>query len=82
MILPVAELGDSLLPTLTFMDEFQRFSQSGIIDVKTVAPKGVDLYPPAKIQDLKAEQADFNSGLVTLTWTAVGDELDSGVGKL
>ena len=67
---------------LTPTDQFQRFALAGYIDVKSVAPPGRDIYPPSRILDLKVTKALYEDSSITLEWTAVGDDLDEGNGRL
>ena len=38
------------------------------------------LYAPSRINDLKVTAVSYDNLTVTLEWTAVGSELDSGTG--
>ncbi|KAF6020746.1 hypothetical protein EB796_020902 [Bugula neritina] len=71
---PVNSQAVKLIPT----DEFQRFSLAGLIDVKSVAPPNKDFHAPSRILDLEVTEASYDGSRVTLEWTAVGDDLDSG----
>jgi len=74
---PINSQAVKLIPT----DEFQRFSLAGgLIDVKSIAPPNKDFHAPSRILDLKVTEASYNESRVTLEWTAVGDDLDSGTG--
>ena len=66
-----------LIPT----DKFQRYSLAGYIDVQSVAPEERDMYPPARILDLKVTRTSRENQTITLEWTAVGDDLDKGKGN-
>ena len=74
---PISRQEIKLVPT----DEFQRFSSAGFITVKAIAPPQTDFHPPSRITDLEVIEALYDESKITLTWTAVGDDLDSGTGK-
>ena len=40
-----------------------------------------DLYPPARITDLRASNVDIDKMQITLNFTATGDDLMTGKGK-
>ena len=41
---------------------------------------GDDVFPPGDILDLRVKGSSWESGIVTLVWTAPGDDLDTGAG--
>ncbi|XP_066480668.1 calcium-activated chloride channel regulator 1-like [Tiliqua scincoides] len=59
---------------------FVRIHQGGSFIVTNSPPPGVDLYPPNKIRDLKAMPVN-NGDEFHLTWTAPGDDYDSGTAE-
>ena len=48
--------------------------------VVKMPPAGGDSFPPSQVRDLDIMVND--SSHITLTWTAPGDDLDSGIGKV
>lgn len=51
-----------------------------VTGIPTAVDPTADLYPPCKIRDLDATLTN-NGDNVLLSWTAPGDDLDSGTGK-
>ncbi|XP_033644207.1 calcium-activated chloride channel regulator 1-like [Asterias rubens] len=43
---------------------------------------GADVFPPGDILDLRVKGSSWESGIVTLVWTAPGDDLDNGAASL
>ena len=39
-------------------------------------------YPPGRVTDLKVVAVQFNKMSVTIEWTAPGEQLDQGTGKI
>uniref|UniRef100_A0A8C4NI12 Chloride channel accessory 1 n=1 Tax=Eptatretus burgeri TaxID=7764 RepID=A0A8C4NI12_EPTBU len=66
----------SSAPTLTSTGDFSR-TQSGESFMISIPPgASIDIFPPNRIIDLNANERKV--GLVELTWTAPGDDADSG----
>lgn len=57
---------------------FQRVSPTPAFLVLEPPPADADLYPPSKIRDLSVDFVDPMTGYVTVSWTAPGDDFDSG----
>ncbi|XP_063590890.1 calcium-activated chloride channel regulator 3A-1-like [Penaeus indicus] len=58
-----------------YAEEFSRFVAAGSIQV-TKIPETGDAFPPSRVTDLQV--AGTSHASLTLTWTAPGDDLDSG----
>lgn len=79
-----AEPGDSISEekvVLSPTGNFERYSPADFIDVKSVAPQGADLYPPARVIDLEVVEVSYERAEAVLEWTAVGDDYDIGNGE-
>ena len=64
--------------------KFSRGTSAGYLIVSSVPPSfvpGQDLFPPNRIQDLQVRSTSVQNLTIVLTWTAPGDDLDSGTGK-
>ncbi|XP_045111841.1 calcium-activated chloride channel regulator 1-like isoform X1 [Portunus trituberculatus] len=56
---------------------FTRTAAAGSFNVVKMPPAGGDSFPPSQVRDLGIMVND--SSHITLTWTAPGDDLDSGI---
>ncbi|XP_045111844.1 calcium-activated chloride channel regulator 1-like isoform X2 [Portunus trituberculatus] len=56
---------------------FTRTAAAGSFNVVKMPPAGGDAFPPSQVRDLGIMVND--SSHITLTWTAPGDDLDSGI---
>ena len=52
-----------------------RFTQAGLFTATHVTDG--DLFPPSMVNDLVVTYINHGTRLITLQWTAVGDDLDS-----
>ncbi|XP_063954703.1 calcium-activated chloride channel regulator 1-like [Lytechinus pictus] len=57
---------------------FMRTVSGGVFKVIGYTPNAPDILPPSRIQDLVYTSFSYHNGSVTLSWTAVGDNLDQG----
>ncbi|XP_041461834.1 calcium-activated chloride channel regulator 1-like [Lytechinus variegatus] len=57
---------------------FMRTVSGGVFKVNGYTPNAPDILPPSRIQDLVYTSFSYDNGSVTLSWTAVGDNLDQG----
>lgn len=78
--------GDQVFDTLVFEKAapFTRSSSAGSTNVPSLPQgftPGQDLFPPNRVQDLRVKVTSLNESSVVLTWTAPGDDLDTGTGK-
>lgn len=80
MILEPGDPINSATVELTPVQGLQRNSLAGFIDVKTIAPPDADRFPPARVIDLTIVETIYSNRSTTLTWTAVGDDIDEGRG--
>lgn len=55
---------------------------SRVDDVPVGFTPGSDIFPPGTVIDLRVTASSFENKTVTLMWTAPGDDLDNGAGKL
>lgn len=62
------------------MEEFERYSVAGYIDVASVAPATADFYSPDRVMDLTVVETLYSESSVVLEWTAVGDDYNIGNG--
>jgi hypothetical protein len=60
----------------------RRVASAGEMLVQPPDDEGVvkDVLPPPRITNLKVAMVTLNESIVTLTWTAVGDDVSSGKG--
>ena len=72
-----AELGVDTAAEPSFM----RTASGGVFKVQGYTPNSTDILPPSRIQDLVYTSFSYDNSTVTLSWTAVGDDLDQGTGK-
>ena len=61
---------------------FRRVLTGPTLSFTDGAPQGVDVYPPARIADLRVERMDNATNEVHLGWTAPGDDYDSGTASV
>ncbi|XP_072168409.1 calcium-activated chloride channel regulator 1-like [Diadema setosum] len=64
---------------------FERASSAGSTRVSSVPPDftvGQDLFPPNRVQDLRVVRTSVETLSLVLLWTAPGDDLDFGIGRL
>ena len=76
--------GDDPEPVFEEAPSFTRSSSAGSTSVPSLPvgyTTGTDLFAPSKIVDLLASLTSVENLTVVLTWTAPGDDLDSGTGK-
>ncbi|XP_042884903.1 calcium-activated chloride channel regulator 1-like [Penaeus japonicus] len=64
------------LATATPTGNFTRVAPGGSFQVTTIPPASADTFGPARVTDLRMA---IENGNLTLTWTATGDDIDSGV---
>nr|XP_054753640.1 calcium-activated chloride channel regulator 2-like [Lytechinus pictus] len=57
---------------------FMRTASGGVFKVEGYTPNATDILPPSRIQDLVYTSFSYDNSTVTLSWTAVGDDLDQG----
>ncbi|XP_030832205.1 calcium-activated chloride channel regulator 1-like [Strongylocentrotus purpuratus] len=57
---------------------FMRTASGGVFKVQSYTPNAPDTLPPSRIQDLVYTSFSYDNSTVTLTWTAVGDDMDQG----
>ncbi|XP_030850208.1 calcium-activated chloride channel regulator 1-like [Strongylocentrotus purpuratus] len=57
---------------------FMRTASGGVFKVQGYTPNSADILPPSRIQDLVYTSFSYDNSTVTLSWTAVGDDLDQG----
>ncbi|XP_041461484.1 calcium-activated chloride channel regulator 1-like [Lytechinus variegatus] len=57
---------------------FMRTASGGVFKVEGYSPNATDILPPSRIQDLVYTSFSYDNSTVTLSWTAVGDDLDQG----
>eukprot|EP00057_Strongylocentrotus_purpuratus_P017575 XP_011672049.1 PREDICTED: calcium-activated chloride channel regulator 1-like [Strongylocentrotus purpuratus] len=57
---------------------FMRTASGGVFKVQGYTPNATDILPPSRIQDLVYTSFSYDNSTVTLSWTAVGDDLDQG----
>eukprot|EP00057_Strongylocentrotus_purpuratus_P013851 XP_011668325.1 PREDICTED: calcium-activated chloride channel regulator 4A-like [Strongylocentrotus purpuratus] len=57
---------------------FMRTASGGVFKVQGYTPNAADILPPSRIQDLVYTSFSYDNSTVTLSWTAVGDDLDQG----
>ncbi|XP_030839840.1 calcium-activated chloride channel regulator 1 isoform X2 [Strongylocentrotus purpuratus] len=75
--------GDQVFDSLVFEKAapFTRSSSAGSTNVPSLPQgftPGQDLFPPNRVQDLRVKLTSLNESSVVLTWTAPGDDLDTG----
>ncbi|XP_060081392.1 calcium-activated chloride channel regulator 1-like [Ylistrum balloti] len=74
---PLSGSGNTV--TLSNQENFQRVSQTGELLVQNYVPGSLpDVIPPAKITTLSLTSVDDTSGVIQVTWKAVGDDIDDG----
>ncbi|XP_063961444.1 calcium-activated chloride channel regulator 1-like [Lytechinus pictus] len=79
MRLPGDQIFDNLV--LEKAAPFTRSSSAGSTNVPTLPPNftpGQDQFPPNRVHDLRVKLTSLNDSSVVLTWTAPGDDLDTG----
>lgn len=64
--------------TQTNLESFTRTATGGAFVVSNISFPLPDLYPPSQITDLEATP---DGDMISLTWTAPGDDFDVGKGK-
>ncbi|XP_063955050.1 calcium-activated chloride channel regulator 1-like [Lytechinus pictus] len=57
---------------------FMRTASGGVFKVEGYRPYAPDILPPSRIRDLVYTSFSYDNSTVTLSWTAVGDDLDQG----
>ncbi|XP_030833015.1 calcium-activated chloride channel regulator 1-like [Strongylocentrotus purpuratus] len=57
---------------------FMRTASGGVFKVQSYTPNAPDTLPPSRIQDLVYTSFSYDNSTVTLSWTAVGDDMDQG----
>ncbi|XP_041461485.1 calcium-activated chloride channel regulator 1-like [Lytechinus variegatus] len=57
---------------------FMRTASGGVFKVEGYDPEAPDILPPSRIHDLVYTSFSYDNSTVTLSWTAVGDDLDQG----
>nr|XP_054753631.1 calcium-activated chloride channel regulator 1-like [Lytechinus pictus] len=57
---------------------FMRTTSAGVFKVVGYTPNAPDILPPSRIHDLVYTSFSCDNSSVTLSWTAVGDDLDQG----
>ncbi|OWF45819.1 Calcium-activated chloride channel regulator 1 [Mizuhopecten yessoensis] len=78
---PLSGSGNTV--TIGNQENFQRVSQTGEMIVQNYVPGAIsDVIPPAKITTLVLTSIDDTSGVVQVTWKAVGDDVDDGTATL
>eukprot|EP00057_Strongylocentrotus_purpuratus_P021239 XP_011675713.1 PREDICTED: uncharacterized protein LOC105443793 [Strongylocentrotus purpuratus] len=55
-----------------------RTASGGVFKVQSYTPNAPDTLPPSRIQDLVYTSFSYDNSTVTLSWTAVGDDMDQG----
>lgn len=74
---PISGSGNPV--TLGNQENFQRVSQTGEVVVADYVPGAIpDVIPPAKITTLVLTSIDDTSGVIQVTWKAVGDDVGDG----
>ncbi|XP_033746377.1 calcium-activated chloride channel regulator 1-like [Pecten maximus] len=74
---PISGSGNTV--TLGNQENFQRVSQTGEVVVQDYVPGPIpDVISPAKITTLTLTSVDDASGVIKVTWKAVGDDIDDG----
>ena len=60
----------------------RRFASAGFFEVRNQADPSVvpDVFPPSDVKDLTLISLDRDNNIVTLQWTASGDDFDQGIG--
>ena len=51
------------------------------LKVEKALPRNTDVYPPSRVTDLKVVAMQVDKMILTIEWTAPGDDLDTGKGK-
>nr|XP_054753793.1 calcium-activated chloride channel regulator 1-like [Lytechinus pictus] len=59
-----------------------RTVSAGVFKVEGYTPNAPDILPPSRIHDLVYTSFSFARSTVTLSWTAVGDNLDQGTANI
>eukprot|EP00057_Strongylocentrotus_purpuratus_P009452 XP_011663926.1 PREDICTED: calcium-activated chloride channel regulator 1-like [Strongylocentrotus purpuratus] len=82
-VIEVAENGRSKRSVPVEMDtvvepSFMRTASGGVFKVQSYTPNAPDTLPPSRIQDLVYTSFSYDNSTVTLSWTAVGDDMDQG----
>lgn len=49
--------------------------------VEQALPRNTDVYPPNRVTDLRVVAMQIDEMILTIEWTAPGDDLDIGKGK-
>ncbi|XP_072178777.1 calcium-activated chloride channel regulator 1-like [Diadema setosum] len=57
---------------------FMRTASGGLFEVANYQPNAPDSIAPSRIHDLAYTSFSYSNSTISLTWTAVGDDLDQG----
>ena len=63
------------------LPHFNRFSTAGFFTVTNAPVGNTDVLPPSRVTDLGVTSVEPEKKFINLTWTAPGDDLDSGTGS-
>jgi hypothetical protein len=68
-------------PQYENMTNVNRFTTAGFFTVENhIVGNPIDAFPPSPVTDLRVTSATPDKGVVHLTWTAPGNNLDQGTG--
>ena len=77
---PIA-MSEGTAPRLTTLQSpLRRVASAGFFEATDVPDDTSNMFPPARVMDVKVVGANAEDNTITVTWTAVGDELDRGQG--